>query len=80
MNAIITRDCTHDPTFRHSSPSVFIRDDLMLKLETLYSRIPLSRTLKGNENLFEITGVRHSEGGVKLHPEHIYSEKFIMYY
>ena len=31
-------------------------------------------TLKDNENMFEIAGVRHSEGGLKLHPEHIYSE------
>ena len=30
MNAIATQDCIHDPTFRHSSPSVFIRGDLML--------------------------------------------------
>ena len=27
MNIIATQDCTHDPTFRHSSPSVFIRGD-----------------------------------------------------
>ena len=32
----------------------------------------LELSIKGNENLFEIAGVRHSEGGVKLHPEHIY--------
>ena len=25
MNAIATQNCTHDPTFRHSSPRVFIR-------------------------------------------------------
>ena len=33
MNAIATQDCIDDPTFRHSSPSVFIRDDLMLKTQ-----------------------------------------------
>ena len=37
-NAIATRDCIHDPAFRHYSPSVFIRGDLMLKLKTLYTR------------------------------------------
>ena len=31
MNAIATQDCIHDPTFRHSNPSVFIRGDLMSK-------------------------------------------------
>ena len=35
MNAIVTQDCIHDPTFRHSSPSVFIRGDLMLKTRDL---------------------------------------------
>ena len=35
MNAIATQDCIHDPTFRHSSPSVFIRGDLMLKTQGL---------------------------------------------
>ena len=39
MNAIATKDCILDPTFRHSSPSVFIRDDLMLKTQDLiYSK------------------------------------------
>ena len=33
MNAIATQDCIRDPTFRHSSPSVFIRGDLMLKTQ-----------------------------------------------
>ena len=33
MNAIATQDCIHDPTFRHSSPSVFIRGDRMLKTQ-----------------------------------------------
>ena len=35
MNAIATQDCIHDPTFQHSSPSVFIRGDLMLKTQGL---------------------------------------------
>ena len=35
MNTITTQDCTHDPTFRHSSPSVFMRGDLMLKTRDL---------------------------------------------
>ena len=35
MNAIATQDCTHDLTFRHSSPSVFIMGNLMIK--TLYT-------------------------------------------
>ena len=35
MNAIATQDCTHNLTFRHSSPSVFIRGDLMLKTRDL---------------------------------------------
>ena len=33
--SIATQDCIHDPTFRHSSPSVFIRGDLMLKTQDL---------------------------------------------
>ena len=35
--------------------------------DTTYSRPSLSRTLKGNEILFEIAGVRDSKGGVKFH-------------
>ena len=35
INGIATQDCAHDQTFRHSSPSVFIRDDLMLKTRDL---------------------------------------------
>ena len=35
INAIATQHCIHDPTFRHSSPSVFIRGDLMLKTQDL---------------------------------------------
>ena len=31
-----------------------------------YSRTPLTRTLKGNEKLFELAGVRVNEGGVKF--------------
>ena len=38
MNAIATQDYIRDPTFRHSSPSVFIRGDLMLKLTIFYTR------------------------------------------
>ena len=38
VNAIATQDYIHDPTFRHSSPSVFMTGDLMLKLKTLYTR------------------------------------------
>ena len=34
MNAIATQDCIHDPTFRHFSPSFFIRGDLMLSFDT----------------------------------------------
>ena len=32
MNANATQDWTHDPTFRHSSPCVFIKGDLMLNI------------------------------------------------
>ena len=46
--------------------------EFSFKINPSYSRILLSRTLKGNQNLFEIANVRHSEIGVKLHPEHIY--------
>ena len=35
MNAIATQDCIHDLTFQHSSPSVFIGGDLMLKTQGL---------------------------------------------
>ena len=36
MNAIAKQDCTHDPTLRHSSSSVFIRGDLMLESSRPY--------------------------------------------
>ena len=39
MNAIATQDCTHDPTFRQFSPSVFIRGDLRYVISTLV-RVP----------------------------------------
>ena len=35
INTIATQDCIHDPTFRYSSPSVFITGDLMLKTQDL---------------------------------------------
>ena len=31
----------------------------------IYSRIPISRTSKGNKNWFEKSGVREIEGGIK---------------
>ena len=48
MNAIATQDCIHDPTFRHSSPSVFIRGDLMLK--TQVTEIDLNGDLINDPN------------------------------
>ena len=36
MNAIATKDCKHNAMLRHSSPSVFIRGDVMLKTHDLY--------------------------------------------
>ena len=34
----------------------------------------VSQALKGNKNLFGSSTFRHSEGYVKFHPEHIYTE------
>ena len=34
-------------------------------IPTIYIRIPISRTSKGNKNWFKKSGVRESEGGIK---------------
>ena len=48
MNAIAIQDCAHYPTFRDSSPSAFIRFDLMLKIRGLSaSDIPDEYTSTG---------------------------------